>query len=168
VQAGRPRELEGSGVTYDLIFLVGGLEHFEAPIDELGSLRRLLRPGGRLLVVTSNASSAAWRLFRGRHWAGYDFPRHRCLFSPATVQRLASETGFVIERLGSQTDQAMWTHSASNFARDWAAPPLLRRFGTIGFAAVGMLEAALSAFGFAGLKGSHLKAVLRRPVGIAA
>ena len=76
VYPGRGRALEDRGAIYDVVFLLHALEHCESPLEELKSLRRLIRPGGRLILLTENADSAVGRVFRGRHWAGYDFPRH--------------------------------------------------------------------------------------------
>jgi SAM-dependent methyltransferase len=164
VYHGRPQALEDSGTAYDLILLLHALEHCEAPLDELVSLRRLLRPGGRLVVVTPNAASRACRLFRGRHWAGYDFPRHPCLFGPDTLRRLAAATGFSVERLGTRSDAQVWTRSAENFLRDWAAPAWLTRAAPRGFVVLSGLAALPGLFGRPQAGGGQLEAVLRKPV----
>jgi hypothetical protein len=163
VYHGRPKALEESGATYDLIFLLHALEHCDAPLEELVSLRRLLRAGGRLVVVTPNAASAAWHLFGGRHWAGYDFPRHRCLFGPDSLRRLAEAAGFAVDRLGSHGDPKMWARSAENFLRDWAAPAWLTRAVPRGFVVLGGLAAPAGRVGRRKAGGARLEAVLRKP-----
>lgn len=115
---------------YDLVILFRALEHWDSPVDELASVRKVLRAGGRVLVLTPNPESAAARAFRGRHWTGYDFPRHPCLFGPSAMRRLAETTGLEVERLGSVEDTRAWSGSAGGFLRDWGAPGWLVRTGT--------------------------------------
>jgi SAM-dependent methyltransferase len=164
VYHGRPKALEESGTAYDLIFLIHALEHCEAPLEELVSLRRLLRAGGRLVIATPNATSRACRLFQGRHWAGYDFPRHPCLFRPNTLRRLAGAAGFAVERLGTRADAQVWTRSAQNFLMDWAAPAWLTRAALRGLVMLSGLAALAGRLGGPKAEGGQLEAVLRKPL----
>ncbi len=167
VHRGRANTLEAEGATYDLIFLLHALEHCDAPLEEVRAIRALLRDGGRVVIVTPNAASAAWRLFQGRHWAGYDFPRHRCLFSPETLRRLAADAGFAVDRVGSLGDGRVWADSAGYFARDWSAPAWLARAATAGFGVVGAVEAMASGVWSPNARRPQLVANLRKPAGVA-
>jgi SAM-dependent methyltransferase len=160
---GRVDALEGACEAYDLILLLG-LEHCDTPVGELNSLGRLLPPGGRLVIVSPNAASASWHLFRGRHWAGYDFPRHRCLFGPEVLRRLAREAGLAVDWLGSQPDRRMWAQSATIFARDWSVPASLTRVATFGYAVLGGLGTLAPIHGSPEARGARLEAILRKPV----
>ena len=52
------------------------LEHVPAPDTTLAHVRRMLKPEGELIVQVPNCASLQAQIF-GRHWAGYDVPRHR-------------------------------------------------------------------------------------------
>lgn len=45
------RPLPFAGGTFDYVACVEGIEHLERPVDALREMRRLLRPGGRLVRV---------------------------------------------------------------------------------------------------------------------
>jgi SAM-dependent methyltransferase len=73
------------------------LEHVHQPRDYLAEARRLLRPGGRLIVQVPNAASWQFALL-GRKWNGVDAPRHMFLFRDRDLQKLIEAAGFEIER----------------------------------------------------------------------
>ncbi len=56
------------GRRFDLVFLVDVIEHVRDPVELLRACREHLAPGGRLLVITPDASSAAARLLGARWW----------------------------------------------------------------------------------------------------
>jgi 2-polyprenyl-3-methyl-5-hydroxy-6-metoxy-1,4-benzoquinol methylase len=78
---------------FDAITLWDVLEHLHQPGDALRELRRILRPGGVLFVRVPNAASYVATLC-GRHWSGYDLPRHMTLFTPRTLARALAQAGF--------------------------------------------------------------------------
>jgi SAM-dependent methyltransferase len=159
---GRSQALRGHAAAYDLVFLLHSLEHCDSPVEELQALRQLLRAGGRLVILTPNPESRVGRRFRGRHWAGYDFPRHPVLFGPSALRRLATTTGFDVERLGSLGDARMWADSADNLLRDWGAPAWLRPAASGGLLALGGLASLLQRSGHQGTSRPQLLAVLRK------
>jgi SAM-dependent methyltransferase len=148
--------------SYDAVLLIDALEHLDDPAGALEAAGRLLRPQGRVLVVAANARSAAATVFRGRHWHGYDFPRHRNIFDAETLRRLAESAGLQVSSLRSASAPYAWVGSVRNALDDWGAPPWLsRRFG----------RSSLPALGFAALvealeqlrgKGGLVIATLRR------
>ena len=75
--------------SYDLVVLIQTIEHVA---DPRGAHRdpSLLRPGGRLLIVTDNTGSPDFSLARRRHWGGYHFPRHWNLFNRRAWSALRS------------------------------------------------------------------------------
>ncbi len=164
VHRGRAQSLNSDAGAYDLLFLLHSLEHCDSPLEELCALRELLRPGGRLIILTPNAGSPVSRRFRGRHWAGYDFPRHPCLFGPTTLRRLAAATGFAVERLDSLGDSRMWPDSAGNLLSDWAAPSWLIRAASGGILAITGAAALVQPTRGREMNGPQLRAALRKVV----
>jgi SAM-dependent methyltransferase len=79
--------------SFDVITMWHSLEHVHAPREVLGEARRLLAPGGRLLVAVPNIDSLPFRLF-GPAWFALDLPRHLTHFSPATLRRMVEAAGF--------------------------------------------------------------------------
>ena len=167
VYPGRGRALEDRGAIYDVVFLLHALEHCESPLEELRSLRRLIRPGGRLILLTENADSAVGRVFRGRHWAGYDFPRHLSLMGARTLRRLAAATGFEVERLSTVKNSQMWVHSTTNLLRDWNAPSWLIRHVQHGGLLLGAVASLAESVAQFRAQGAQLQAILRKPGDIA-
>jgi len=148
---------------YDLAILIQTIEHVEDPAGLLRTVLALLRPGGRLLVVTDNVATLDFRLFAGRHWGGYHFPRHLNLFSRATLRALAVQTGFEVAELGTQVSPVNWVYSVRNLLVDYRAPRVLvERFSLeapVALAAFTALDWTSHALGH----GALLRAVLRRP-----
>jgi len=72
---------------FDITTLWHVLEHVPDLDDTIQALRRTLAPGGTLVVAVPNWSSLDAH-FYGRHWAGYDVPRHLYHFRPRDIQRL--------------------------------------------------------------------------------
>src|SRR5207237_8067181 len=65
---------------FDVVTMSHVIEHVTDPIGTLRSLRRILRPGGLLLITTPNAASLGSRVF-GKYWRGLEPPRHLNVFT---------------------------------------------------------------------------------------
>lgn len=148
---------------FDLALMIATVEHTADPVAVVGAVRRALRPGGRLVVVTDNTGSPDFRLWRRRYWGGYHFPRHLHLFDHRSLAVLAERTGFELAELGTITSPVNWTYSVRNFLDDHRAPPaLVGRFTLSSPAALGaftLLDGVLAAAG----RGALLRAELVRP-----
>ncbi|MGI8521427.1 MAG: class I SAM-dependent methyltransferase [Actinomycetota bacterium] len=162
VHEGDARVMEPLGLRYHAVLLLHALECRESPVGELTALRGLLAPGGRLIILSHNVESAVGRIFQGRHWAGYDFPRHLALLGPRVMPRLAEGAGLEMERLRTLGNSRIWARSAANLLRDWNAPAWLNRwvdreafpFGGLGRLAEGVSQRRG--------KGAVLAAMMRR------
>ena len=164
VRLGPVQEVADEPVRYDLALLIATIEHVGDPVQVLSSVRRLLRPGGRVVVATDNASSLSFRLFERRHWGGYHFPRHWYLFSPTTIARLARCAGLEVERLGTMVSPVNWTYSIRNALVDWNAPRwLVERFSLSSPVSLGVFT-ILDMIQHLRGRGELLEVVLRRPV----
>jgi glycosyltransferase involved in cell wall biosynthesis/precorrin-6B methylase 2 len=95
--------LENSSV--DKIFLVDVIEHLRAPGHAIKELRRVLRPGGKLAVITPNYASY-WKTLENAMDLLNLAPRlkgsqHVTKFDIGTLSRFLEENGFKTEKKGS-------------------------------------------------------------------
>lgn len=163
VEAGSVEQLALPASAYDMALLIQTIEHVADPPAVLGAVRRLLKPGGKVVVVTDNTDSLDFRAFKGRHWGGYHFPRHWNLFNPATLRALAGKAGLEVESMTTVVSPVNWVYSMRNTLADFGAPAwLVERFSlqaTGALAAFTIFDTMHNLFG----RGALLRAVLRRP-----
>lgn len=85
---------------FDVVFSSHVIEHVMDPAALVAESLRVLKPGGRCIVVTPNVLSWSHRLF-GRHWRGLEPPRHLHLFTPQSLCNLAASSGAENIRTGA-------------------------------------------------------------------
>jgi SAM-dependent methyltransferase len=78
---------------YNAIAMNHVIEHAVDPLALLQECRRLLAPGGQLVVVTPNTASIGHRL-AGADWRPLEPPRHLFLFSVRNLPVLARRAGY--------------------------------------------------------------------------
>jgi SAM-dependent methyltransferase len=122
VHRGSIEELDLVPDRYDFAILVQTVEHVADPAALLRAIRRVLRPGGRLLIVTDNTGSPDFSIAKRRHWGGYHFPRHWYLFDARSLRKLAQKTGFAVDELDTMVSPVNWVYSIRNALDDWGAP----------------------------------------------
>jgi SAM-dependent methyltransferase len=79
--------------SFDAVILSHVIEHVHEPQLLLREIARILKPGGRLVVLTPNAGGLGRRLY-GPAWRGLEPPRHLTVLSPEALRRLFVEAGF--------------------------------------------------------------------------
>ncbi len=149
--------------SYDLALMIATIEHLDDPFTVLRSVRHLLKPGGKVVIVTDNTDTLDFKLFHQRHWGGYHFPRHWNLFSPETVKRLAKKVDMEVASLSTIVSPVNWVYSIRNLLDDWGAPRwLVNRFtlnSPVSLAVFTLFDTVHQWLGH----GALLRVVLQRP-----
>jgi len=90
---------------FDVITMSHLIEHVHEPHDLLCECRRILKPSGRLVIVTPNVASVGHTLLKSA-WFPLEPPRHLHLYSPQSLSSLAAGAGFDNNRLFTTIRQA--------------------------------------------------------------
>ncbi len=162
VHLGTVEELNLPESSYDLAFMIQTIEHVEKPETVLSAVRKLLKPSGKLIIVTDNTESLDFRIFKKSYWGGYHFPRHWNLFNRKSLTKLAKKCGFNVANLTTQVSPVNWVYSIHNSLVDKRAPQfLINQFtlkSTVSLSAFTMLDIILQKLG----RGALLRATLQK------
>jgi len=107
--------------TFDAITMNHVIKHVPNPLSTLKECQRILKKGGKLIVVTPNIESIGHRLF-GKAYLHLDPPRHLYLFAPGTLRACAERAGLRILKLRTTARSARWM---------WAVSYLIHRNGSL-------------------------------------
>ncbi|MBW4660907.1 MAG: class I SAM-dependent methyltransferase [Drouetiella hepatica Uher 2000/2452] len=150
--------------SYDLAFMIATIEHVDDPSAVLTTVRSLLKPGGKVIIVTDNTDTLDFQLFKTRHWGGYHFPRHWNLFNPNTIRALAQKTLMEVDTLTTVVSPVNWVYSIRNTLVDWQAPKwLVERFSLNSTFSLGIFTLFDMLHQWMG-RGALIRATLRRPL----
>lgn len=125
IHEGTIEDLDLGENRYDVVYTIMTVEHVAHPDKMLSAIHRLLKPGGRLVIVTDNTDSYDAKWFSRTYWGGYHFPRHWNLFNPHALGRLARKTGYEVDRIDSIVSPVNWTYSVHNALVGRRAPSWL-------------------------------------------
>lgn len=114
-------EAKFSNKHFDAITMNHVIEHVSDPVELLKECRRVLKPGGKLVVTTPNIKSLGHLVFN-EDWRGLEVPRHITLFSPKALRTCVERAGIDVESLRTASWSAQWM---------WAASSLIRQNGTL-------------------------------------
>jgi SAM-dependent methyltransferase len=109
---------------FDAITMNHVIEHLHEPIQTLKSCARLLKPGGRICVLTPNLAGSGHQIF-GSDWFALDAPRHLVLFTPGSLRRALKISGF---ETGSSM-QVLPTSPAIHRSTNWMRRSMQLRHG---------------------------------------
>jgi SAM-dependent methyltransferase len=88
------------------------VEHVREPTAFVAECWRILKPGGRLVLITPNSDSLGHRHF-GPRWRGLEQPRHLFLFGPTSMRELFERAGVPDVDVFSSGQGATYTLNAS-------------------------------------------------------
>lgn len=117
--------------SFDAVTVNHVLEHVSNPIQLLRDCRRVLKPEGKLVVMTPNIASWGHHVLKAS-WRGLEVPRHLYLFSRRALKLCAELAETRIESLRTTARSARWMWASSRLTnrRGNAAPD--RRLRTEG------------------------------------
>jgi SAM-dependent methyltransferase len=95
-------ELSALDGSFDFIMLHHSFEHMADPQAVMGHLRRLVSPGGCVLIRMPVVGHA-WHEY-GADWVQLDPPRHLFVQSPLSVRLLAERSGFRVDESLTEFD----------------------------------------------------------------
>ena len=126
--------------SFDFITMSHVIEHVHDPLGLLRAAYDLLRPGGRICVLTPNVDAMGHRIY-GRHWRGLEPPRHLILFNRTSLRTALSDSGFSDVRfpgrfypfreMSDQSRRIQAGHDPYSDAPEAALPPLPGLFQSI-------------------------------------
>ena len=114
--AARLSDARFDAACFDEIVIWHVLEHLPDPRGTLAEARRILRPGGKLIVAVPNFASLQAR-WSGPAWFHLDLPRHLFHFPVSALRRLVAEAGFEIgseHHFSLRQNPFGWIQSALN------------------------------------------------------
>ena len=101
VRTGLLEEQRYTDATFDAAALFEVVEHLREPLPLLQECRRILKPGGMLIISTGNAAS--WTVgAMGARWDYFHIEKdggHISFFNPLSITTLATVSGFNVERI---------------------------------------------------------------------
>lgn len=155
IHSGNIESLDLKADHYDLAFMVQTIEHVADPDKFLRAALRILKPGGRLVIVTDNTDSIDFKLFKKGYWGGYHFPRHWNLFNRRSLGKLAANAGFAVQKIETQVTPVNWVYSIHNALVDLNAPRfIINRWTLKSFVSLSVftvVDIGLQKFGRGGL-----------------
>ncbi len=125
--------------SFDVVVLADVIEHLTDPASTVREIRRVLKPGGRLVLLTPDAGSLLAKLLGTRWWGLLD--DHYFYFSRSTLRRFLENEGFeveVLKALGREFPLSHWLFKLTQYSE------FAHRLIAGGAEAVGLAERRVS------------------------
>lgn len=101
----------------DGVLMAQVIEHVHDPVATLREVRRILRPGGAVVMETPNAASLERRLF-GPWWYEWEIPRHLFFFDARTLGLCCLKAGLRVRRVAYSSFTFAWNRSLAFWCQD--------------------------------------------------
>lgn len=98
VRLGTLAEQNFAPASFDAIVLKHVIEHVPEPVAELTLCNSLLKPGGKLIVLTPNMAGRGHKRW-ARYWRGLEPPRHLQIFTPQALTTAITDSGLTLQEL---------------------------------------------------------------------
>lgn len=122
-------EMKFADNMFDIIRLYHVLEHVHNPSMHFKELKRILKPGGILIISVPNINSLNFKIF-GKNWFPLDIPRHLFDFSEETLRKYLKKFDLKIIKVRYNSSQSHFLISLdyylSKFRKKYVAPQKLK------------------------------------------
>lgn len=119
---------------FDIVVMFDVLEHILEPNAFLSSLKKRMKPGGKVILSTPSTTSLLSRI-SGRKWVSYVIPQHVILYNPKSLKHLFGQNGFHAEIIKTDVQWADMAFIAKRIEQTLpygkAAAFLLKKFSRI-------------------------------------
>jgi 2-polyprenyl-3-methyl-5-hydroxy-6-metoxy-1,4-benzoquinol methylase len=105
---------------YDFIMLHHAFEHMDEPLKVLQQLYKLVKKGKCVLIRTPVMGMYSWKKY-GVHWMDLDAPRHIIIHSLKSMELLAKQAGFELQKIEFDGNY-MSLIGSEQYAKDIALP----------------------------------------------
>jgi 2-polyprenyl-3-methyl-5-hydroxy-6-metoxy-1,4-benzoquinol methylase len=133
---------------FDLILLLNLIEHVRDPRQVLSKAKKLLAPGGLIVIKTPNWEALDAKVFRNASWAGLHCPRHWVLFTLESFAALAQGVGLAVHSANYTQGAPFWAASTLAWLAERKLARVSRERPVVYHPAFGLLAAAFAALDF--------------------
>jgi 2-polyprenyl-3-methyl-5-hydroxy-6-metoxy-1,4-benzoquinol methylase len=93
------KAIEGGEGMIDYGFSIQVIEHVKNPVEFLKQIKKLIKPGGRLLVSTPNRNDILMTLLKNKFYKFFYRTQHRWYFDECSLIKCAELAGFSVENV---------------------------------------------------------------------
>jgi 2-polyprenyl-3-methyl-5-hydroxy-6-metoxy-1,4-benzoquinol methylase len=123
VRQGTLQSQQFADASFDAVVMSHVIEHVHDPVSMAQECNRILKPGGRLVVITPNIRSWGHRIYKS-DWRGLEPPRHLQIFTRSALSALSIQAGFSSSKCGAIARRASDILEASRSVKKKRAPRL--------------------------------------------
>lgn len=113
--------------SFDAITLNHVFEHVHDPRGLLKSIKKLLAPGGAVMIDVPNFAGLEARIF-GERWIAIDAPRHLYQFTPRTLRAILEKNGFRVSEIFHGSDLGIYKLGYSESLRHLVSDLGIRKY----------------------------------------